>query len=157
MGALCVAMSVTACLHRRDREPAREAPAAEVGADARADDDLSTVGDPELPERSTDRANADDPGAGTSARSVSQRIVEEGKGHLIAGNLDVAADRFERALRIDPTNGFAYFYLGRTRYETGDRDGALGMLDKAEALLGPYPVWRARVARLQAALNRSPR
>ena len=106
-------------------------------------------------EISTDRANADDPGAGTPARRASQRVVEEGKGYLIAERPRDAADRFERATRIDPTNGFAYYYLGRARVDLGDRRGAIGMLEKAESLLGPYPEWRSRASALAESLAES--
>ncbi len=104
-------------------------------------------------EISTDRAMASDAGAGTPARDASQRVVEEGKGYLIADQPREAAQRFERATRIDPTNGFAYYYLGRARAEAGDRSGAVGVLEKAEALLGPYPEWRERAAHLAASLD----
>ena len=104
-------------------------------------------------EISTDRALATDPGVGTPAREASHQIVEEGKGYLIAGQPREAARRFERATRVDPTNGFAYYYLGRARAETGDRAGAAGVLEKAEALLGPYPEWRERAVRLAASLG----
>jgi predicted Zn-dependent protease len=104
-------------------------------------------------EISIDRANAIDPGANTMARDASQRVVEEGKGFLIAGRPSDAATRFERATRIDPTNGFAYYYLGRARAEAGDRRGAIGVLEKAESLLGPYPAWRDRAASLAESLR----
>lgn len=142
----------------RGARPATESPpvATADGGGGRAA--ASTpAGDPirEEPVReiSTDRALATDPGAGTPARDASLRVVEEGKGYLLAGRPAEAAQRFERATRIDPTNGFAYYYLGRARAEAGDRAGALGILEKAEALLGPYPEWRDHAARLKASLG----
>ena len=119
---------------------------------ASADIQPSTT-EPEPREISTDRANAVDPGADTITRQASQRVVEEGKGYLIAGRPRDAANRFERATRIDPTNGFAYYYLGRARAAAGDRRGAIGVLDKAESLLGPYPEWRDRAASLAESLR----
>lgn len=104
-------------------------------------------------EISTDRANASDPGAGTAARRSSDRLVEEGKGYLIAGQPGEAARRLEQATRIDPTNGFAWYHLGRARAEMGDRSSAIGVLQKAESLLGPYPESRAAAARLLARLG----
>lgn len=102
---------------------------------------------------STDRANANDPGFGTAAREASQGAVEEGKGYLIAGQIAEAERRFERATRIDPTNGFAWYWLGRARVDRGDRGAAVGVLEKAESLLGPYPAWRDRASALLARIR----
>lgn len=136
------------CAHRggdRTATPDSESPAASAAQPA--------VDEPEPREISIDRANAIDPGANTMARDASQRVVEEGKGFLIAGRPSDAASRFERATRIDPTNGFAYYYLGRARAEAGDRRRAIGVLEKAESLLGPYPEWRDRAASLAESLR----
>jgi tetratricopeptide (TPR) repeat protein len=116
--------------------------------DDRDDDDRSADAAPPPREISTDRANASDPGAGTAQRRSSDRLVEEGKGYLIAGQPGEAERRLEQATRIDPTNGFAWYHLGRARAELGDRSGAVGVLQKAESLLGPYPASRAAAARL---------
>lgn len=130
-----------------DREPPRTTPDRETTAAAEAGDRAAAPLE-EPREISTDRASAADPGAGTPEREASLQVVEEGKGYLITGRAGEAARRFERATRIDPTNGFAYYYLGRARIELGDRARAAGVLEKAETLLGPYPEWRERTARL---------
>lgn len=101
-------------------------------------------------EISTDRADAVDSGAGTPEREASMKVVEEGKGYLIADKPGQAARRFEHATQIDPTNGFAYYFLGRARFDAGDRDAAVGVLEKAETLLGPYPDWQVRATQLLA-------
>jgi predicted Zn-dependent protease len=144
-----MALTIASCSHRggdRTATPNTEPPS------ARAEAPPSTI-ETEPREISTDRANAVDPGAGTMAREASQRVVEEGKGFLIAGRPRDAASRFERATRIDPTNGFAYYYLGRARAEAGDHRSAVGVLEKAESLLGPYPEWRERAISLAASLR----
>jgi tetratricopeptide (TPR) repeat protein len=106
-------------------------------------------GEPAPPrEIDEDRAIAIDTGAGTPQRRASLRVVEEGKGFLVAGRAREAAQRFTRATQIDPTNGFAYYYLGRARVAAGDRRGAIGVLQKAESLLGPYPEWREATQKL---------
>ncbi len=147
---LGVTMIATAsCAHRGDSRtatPDNESPSASAATQPAAVES-------EPREISVDRANAFDPGANTMARDASQRVVEEGKGFLIAGRPTDAANRFERATRIDPTNGFAYYYLGRARAEAGDRRGAIGVLEKAESLLGPYPEWRDRAASLAESLR----
>ena len=123
--------------------------AAPARDDDRDDDDRSAdAAAPPPREISTDRANASDPGAGTAQRRSSDRLVEEGKGYLIAGQPGEAERRLEQATCIDPTNGFAWYHLGRARAELGDRSGAVGVLQKAESLLGPYPESRAAASRL---------
>jgi len=143
--ALCLALA--ACGHGGEgprTEPATRAEATpgEAGGTARGPD-------PPAPrEISTDTALSRDPGAGTPARESSLRVVEEGKGYLIAGQATEAERRFATATRIDPTNGFAYYWLGRARVEEGNVPGAVGVLEKAESLLGPYPAWRDRARSL---------
>lgn len=135
-----------------DREPPRTTPERVVAPTEEGD--RSRAPDEEEPrEISTDRALAADPGAGTPQREASLHVVEEGKGYLITGRAGEAVRRFERATRIDPTNGFAYYYLGRARLELGDRARAAGVLEKAETLLGPYPEWRQRAERLLATVR----
>lgn len=144
---LLVALGPIACAHGGERSAAG-AVAGEPTDDPRAEGTTASAPEPEPRTISTDRANATDPGAGSPTREASQRIVEEGKGYLIADRPAEAASRFERAARIDPTNGFAYYHLGRARIALGDRAGAIGVLEKAESLLGPYPEWRERATRL---------
>ena len=159
--ALALAGGLAACAHSDDEDPRTEPPARSSDASAdrdddsdddddRDDDDAEPAKRDKPPERvvSTDTANADDPGAGRPARRASDGVVEEGKGYLIAGNAGEAARRFERATRIDPSNGFAWYHLGRARIALGDTAGAIGVLEKAESLLGPYPSARAETRRL---------
>jgi Flp pilus assembly protein TadD len=139
------------------REPPRTSPERRDSPDARVEDgtaeDETLPGDADPREISTDTALADDPGAGTPEREASQQIVEEGKGYLITGRAAEAERRFDRATRIDPTNGFAWYWLGRARLEAGDPTAAAGVLEKAESLLGPYPEWRDKAARLLASVR----
>lgn len=100
-----------------------------------------------------DAAHADDPGAAGPARRASLGLVEEGKGLLVAGRPHDAARRLERATRIDPSNGFAWYWLGRARVDAGNPDAAIGVLEKAETLLGPYPEWRRRAVELRDSLG----
>ena len=157
--ALALLLALAACGRGREEGPRTEPPvrqspasnaeAAEVGDAAVGD----AAVEPPPREISTDTAHASDPGAGTPSRESSQRVVEEGKGYMIAGRTAEAASRFETASRIDPTNGFAWYWLGRARIAAGDRSGATGVLEKAESLLGPYPDWRDRTRALLAELR----
>jgi tetratricopeptide (TPR) repeat protein len=146
-------MAVVVACGGADREPPRTSPERRASASEERAEDGSTAADAEPREISTDTAIADDAGAGTPQREASQQVVEEGKGYLITGRAVEAERRFERATRIDPTNGFAYYWLGRSRVEAGDPAAAAGVLEKAESLLGPYPEWRDRAARLLASVR----
>jgi Flp pilus assembly protein TadD len=136
-----------------DREPPRTSPERRAAPPEGRAEDATTTAEAEPREISTDTAIADDAGAGTPEREASLQVVEEGKGYLIAGRTAEAERRFDRATRIDPTNGFAYYWLGRSRVEAGDLAAAAGVLEKAESLLGPYPEWRDRAARLLASVR----
>lgn len=146
-----LALALAAC-GGADRQPPRVTPDRGAASASTSEDRSGTAGD-EPRDISTDRYLAEDPGAGAPEREASLQVVEEGKGYLLTGRIDEAVRRFERATRIDPTNGFAYYYLGRGRIEAGDRAGAAGVLEKAETLLGPYPEWRERAARLLASVR----
>ena len=149
-GALLTA--IVAC-GGADREPPRTSPERRAAPSGERTEGGSPAVDAEPREISTDTAIADDAGAGTPERDASQKVVEEGKGYLITGQAVQAERRFEHATRIDPTNGFAYYWLGRARVEAGDPAAAAGVLEKAEGLLGPYPEWRDRAARLLASVR----
>jgi tetratricopeptide (TPR) repeat protein len=136
-----------------DREPPRMSPERRAAPPEEEAEGGSPAVGAEPREISTDTAIADDAGAGTPEREASQQVVEEGKGYLITGLSVEAERRFERATRIDPTNGFAYYWLGRARLEAGEPAAAAGVLEKAESLLGPYPEWRDRAARLLASVR----
>jgi hypothetical protein len=147
--ALAIGLYLAACGHGREEGPRSEAPARDAPHTAASEGEATASATPPAPrEISTDTALASDPGAGTPTRESSLRVVEEGKGFLIAGRPAEAEQRFATASRIDPTNGFAWFWLGRARVDVGDRSGAVGVLEKAESLLGPYPVWRDRTRAL---------
>jgi tetratricopeptide (TPR) repeat protein len=150
-----VAALIAACAHGEDRGEEMEDRPRELGprtseTSESADEEVGAAPPREIDD---DRAIAIDTGAGTPQRRASLRVVEEGKGYLIAGRSREAADRFQRATRMDPSNGFAYYYLGRARIASGDARGAVGVLQKAESLFGPYPEWRARAAGLLASLG----
>ena len=141
---------LAACGHGREEGPRNEPPVRGAPtASAREAEDAADTATHSMPrEISTDTALASDPGAGTPTRESSLRVVEEGKGYLIAGQATEAGRRFSTASRIDPTNGFAWYWLGRARIAEGDRSGAVGVLEKAESLLGPYPAWHDRALSL---------
>lgn len=76
-----------------------------------------------------------DTGAGSPRRIASDRLVEEGKGYLIAGRDAEARERFQRAVRLDGSNGVAYLYLAELAADGGEWSDAAGYHAQAEALL----------------------
>lgn len=94
-----------------------------------------------------------DRGAGTPERAASDRMVSRGRALLEAGRPGRAAALLERAVRVDPSNGEAYLALARARIALGEDEVARGLLDRAAALLRPYPDREARVDSLRARLG----
>jgi len=73
--------------------------------------------------------------AGDPARRASTRLALEGLDADAAAQPAVAADRYARALQVDPTNPWVYLALARHRLDEGRPADALAALDQAEARL----------------------
>lgn len=111
-------------------------------------------------DRATEEADASeagrlpsDPGAGTPERRASEHLVREGVTALEAGNAALAARRLEEAIRLDGSNGEAWYQLARVRATEGRQDAALGLLERAIELLRPYPERQAAAERLRERLS----
>ena len=83
-----------------------------------------------------------------SRRDASLRLVIAGLDDDSAGRPDRALASYQRAVRVDPTNPFAYLALSRHHLEGGSVDEASAFLDQARSLfesqqqLGPaVDVW----------------
>ena len=74
-------------------------------------------------------------GAGDAARRASTRLALEGLDEDAAAQPALAADRYARALQVDPTNPWVYLALARHRLDEGRPGDALAALDQAEARL----------------------
>ncbi len=94
--------------------------------------------------------------AATPKRHASMRLVEKGNAMLEAQEYDRATTFFRDAINVDGTNGVAYYSLALTRARQDEGDAALGLLDKAEALLGADPEWMTRIAELRAEIGGEP-
>ena len=94
-----------------------------------------------------------DAGATAPERAASERLVERGRGLLEGDRPRAAASVLERAVRVDPSNGRAYLELARARMVLGEPEVARGLLQRAAALLRPYPDMEARVDSLRAVLG----
>ena len=73
--------------------------------------------------------------AGDAARRASTRLALEGLDADEAAQPALAADRYARALQVDPTNPWVYLALARHRLDEGRPVDALAALDQAEARL----------------------
>jgi hypothetical protein len=98
-------------------------------------------------------------GQGDSTRDASLRIVISGLDDDQAGRPSRALASYQRAVRVDSTNPFAYLALARHHLEYGSGDEASAFLDQAHLLfeaegrLGPaVDVWGVG---LRAWLDRS--
>jgi hypothetical protein len=77
------------------------------------------------------------------ARSASLRMCEQARQEINAGRYDDAIRDLGRSISIDPSNSYAYVYLGRAYILKKDYKQALTFLGRAAAGLGADPVWRA--------------
>jgi tetratricopeptide (TPR) repeat protein len=91
-------------------------------------------------------------GAGTPQRAASRQLVESGMVQLEAKNYELAAVRFQDAINVDPRNGAAYYYLALADFYLEQYDTAVGLLDKAEALLRHDERWMERIENLRATI-----
>ena len=78
-------------------------------------------------------------------RAASLRLTEEGKAYLQSGNLIKASEALEKAITIDTSNPYAYYYFERLRSEKGEYKQSLGLLSKAEILFKDNQFWLSNV------------
>jgi tetratricopeptide (TPR) repeat protein len=85
----------------------------------------------------------------TPERSASEALIEEGLSIFNQGLYDQAADLFQQAVTVDPSNGAGYYYLAIVKLRTGEYGEAEGLLEKAELLLSHNPLWTERLEELR--------
>ena len=81
----------------------------------------------------------------SKADPASTKLMDAGAKQLNAGNLDQAEELFEQALRVSPTNGKPYYYLGVIASRQKDYERALGFLQQAETYLHTDNFWMSQV------------
>ncbi len=81
----------------------------------------------------------------SKADPASTKLMDAGAKELNAGNLDQAEELFEQALRVSPTNGKPYYYLGVIASRQKDYERALGFLQQAENFLHTDNFWMSQV------------
>jgi hypothetical protein len=79
--------------------------------------------------------------APTPARAASLRITEKQRVELERGHVDDAIRELEHAVSIDPSNSYAYFYLGRAYVARKGYAQALTFFKRAEIGLASNSAW----------------
>lgn len=83
-------------------------------------------------------------------RAASLRCVEKGRLLLASGQQEGAREWFERALSLDATNPYAYYFLARAALVGQRLNQAQTFLARARSLgTGLDPRWRGRLAALE--------
>jgi len=81
------------------------------------------------------------------------RLIEDGRQQMRQGRYDQAIDRFERAVAIDPTNAYGYYFLAQLHYRNKQYDQAAAFAGRAASLSARNDrIWAARVYSLQGAV-----
>jgi Flp pilus assembly protein TadD len=109
--------------------PAEIAPAIDVGS-------IATV--PQVSDSSLAPMIATAP---TPARAASLRITEQERVELEQGHTDQAIRELAHAISIDPSNSYAYFYLGRAYVARRDYGQAQTFFRRAEIGLAANSAW----------------
>ncbi len=79
--------------------------------------------------------------APTPARAASLRITEDQRVELAQGHADGAIRELAHAISIDPSNSYAYFYLGRAYVTRGQYAQAQTFFKRAEIGLASNSAW----------------
>jgi hypothetical protein len=85
------------------------------------------------------------------ALSASLRLVESARGEIEKSRADDAIRSLGRAVSIDPTDPYAYFYLGRAYMAKNDYPQALAFFGRSEVGLRATPVWLGEVKSFEGA------
>lgn len=91
--------------------------------------------------------------ANSPARKASTDMVMRGKKFLDEQKYPNALGLFQEAVIIDSANGVAYYYLAKTRFYLGQYEEAIGILEKAEALLSQSTGWSETIQVLRGEIQ----
>jgi Tfp pilus assembly protein PilF len=85
----------------------------------------------------------------TPERIASNALIDDGEKIFSQGRYDSAADLFQQAVTVDPSNGSAYYHLALAKVRSGEYGDAEGLIEKADQLLGHDPNWAERLEDLK--------
>ncbi|HQC51169.1 MAG TPA: hypothetical protein PLT05_00460 [bacterium] len=89
----------------------------------------------------------------TPQRNASMQLVEKGKNLMDRGELDLAASSFRDAVKIDSTNGIAYYSLALVYFHLDRPELAIGFMDKADSLLSGDLRWQGKLSELRSVIE----
>jgi Tfp pilus assembly protein PilF len=87
--------------------------------------------------------------AQTPERSASNSLIENGNAKLAEGDAQKASIFFRDAIKVDPSNGPAYYYLSFSYFKMQETEMAKGLLEKAENLLSHDKEWLRKIEELK--------
>ena len=90
----------------------------------------------------------------TPERRASNDYLEQGQRVFNGGAYDRAADLFQEAVTVDPTNGAGYYFLALVKTKTGEYGEAAEFLEKAEALLPEDSEYKEKSNQLKEELQK---
>jgi tetratricopeptide (TPR) repeat protein len=76
-------------------------------------------------------------------RAASLRLVEEGRRDLQSSLFERGAQKFAKALEVDPGNPHAYFFLGLARFRVNRFEEAAELFSRAGNLFADSGTWKA--------------
>lgn len=80
------------------------------------------------------------------------RLIEDGRQEMAHGAYDAALDRLERAVAIDPTSAYGYYFLAKVHLLKKDYDQAIAFASRAASLSARGdPISLGRIHSLQGA------
>ncbi len=79
--------------------------------------------------------------ATTPALAASLRMTDKARGDILDGRPDDAIQLLSRAVSIDPTNSYAYFYLGRAWLAKKNYSQAITFFNRAGMAFASNPQW----------------
>lgn len=83
---------------------------------------------------------------------ASLRLTEKARDQLLKGNDAMAIDNLNKALSVDPTNPFAYYFLAKIQTQRNQHREALGLLEKTRHYSADFHFWKAQ-SHLLSAIN----
>jgi Flp pilus assembly protein TadD len=82
--------------------------------------------------------------------AAAMRLAEEARVRMHAGDPDGAIEQLERAVSVDPQNGYVYYFLAEAHFRRRVYDQAILFADRSASLLaGRDEVWAGRSRALE--------
>ena len=78
-------------------------------------------------------------------QKVSLHLTQEGEEALLRGSMIEASNTLAKAIDFDPSNGYAYYFLGEINFEKGKHHQSLAFLEKAKGILRDNPHWLSKI------------